>query len=320
MINFGLDFAFKNDRIKGSLDYYRKNSTDLLASTAVDPTVGVGNMTKNTADLIGHGLDLDLTANIIRGKLNWQSQLVFSYVTNKVTRYYAVAQTPFTLLTDGYSINPVPGKAPYSLISYKWAGLDPATGDPMVYYLGAPSKDYASIGSKATINDLVFSGTTRPPYYGNFINSVSFQGFTLTANMAFKFSYWFRRQALSYNTLFNQWAGNREFSQRWQKPGDETSTNVPSMIYPVNNNRDRAYIFSSASVERGDLIRLQDLSLNYTFDKLRVGKTVIQSSQLYIYAANCGILWRANNKGLDPDYGTSTPPPLSISLGIKTTF
>jgi TonB-linked SusC/RagA family outer membrane protein len=320
MINFGLDLASKNNRIKTSIDYYRKASTGLLAPDLVDPTVGVSSMTKNTADLLGHGIDLDIQATIINSKLVWQVQQIFSWVTNKVTRYYAPAQTPFTLLTDGYSINPIPGRAPYSLVSYKWAGLDPSTGDPMAYYLGQPSKDYPYIAAKATLADLVFHGTTRPAFFGNCINTFSFQKFTLTANIAYKFHYWCRRQVLSYNAMFNQWVTNKEFSQRWQKPGDEQFTNVPSMVYPANTNRDRIYTFSSASVEKGDLIRLQDLALSYTFGKVRVAKAIINSLQLYAFATNGPLLWVANKKGLDPDYGTSTPPSVSISFGLKTTF
>ncbi|MBO9681048.1 MAG: hypothetical protein J7502_00005, partial [Flavisolibacter sp.] len=209
---------------------------------------------------------------------------------------------------------------PYSLASFKWAGLDPATGEPMGYYNGTVSKDYSSILNKATMDDIVFSGTTRPPYFGNFINAFSFAGFTLTANISYKFHYWFRRSALNYTTLFGQWQGNKEYEQRWQKPGDEATTSVPALIYPANNNRDNFYVQSGITIEKADLLKLQDASLSYTLNQMRIGKAVIKSSQLYVFATNGPILWRANKKGLDPDYGTSTPPSFSISFGLKTTF
>jgi hypothetical protein len=320
MFNAGIDFVFKNNCLRGSIDYYNKNAIDLLGTTAVDPTVGFPNMLKNTATLSGHGIDLNLEASIAVQKFLWQPQIILSYVTNKVRDYFSDFTSPSTMVSNGYLINPVQGQDPYALVSYKWAGLDPATGEPMGYYQGTVSKDYRSIVNSATMDDITFHGTARPPYFGNFINSFSFRGFTLTANISYKFHYWFRRQALSYTALFNQWQGNKEFDQRWQKPGDEAITTVPAMIYPANNNRDQFYTLSAVTVEKGDLIRLYDLSVSYTLDKIRVGKAVIKSSQLYLYAANGPILWRANKKGLDPDYGTSAPPPLSISFGLKTTF
>jgi TonB-linked SusC/RagA family outer membrane protein len=320
MFNAGVDFESKNNRFNGTIDYYRKNAIDLLGTTAVDPTVGFSNMLKNTANLVGQGLDLDLAASLQMGNLRWQPRLLFSYVTNKITKYYSASTSLTALVNNGYNISPVEGQKPYSLASYKWAGLDPATGNPIGYYLGSVSQDYQSIVNKATMDDISFEGTTRPPFYGNFINSFSLKGFTLTANIAYKFHYWFRRQTLSYSALYNFWIQNSEFASRWQKPGDEATTPVPSMNYPANNNRDQFYAFSQASVEKGDTWRLQDISLNYTFDQLRIGKAVAQSLQLYIYAGNGPILWRANTKALDPDYGTATPPAFSISFGFKTTF
>jgi TonB-linked SusC/RagA family outer membrane protein len=320
MWNAGLDFAIKNNRIRGSFDYYRKNSTDLLGTTAVDPTTGVSNMTKNTANLRGQGIDLNLEAVIVNRKMNWRTQLLFSYVTNKITRYYAASNSVFNIVGNGNLISPVEGQKPYFLASFKWAGLDPLTGDPLRYYQGAVSKDYASIVNKATLNDLAFHGTTRPPFFGNWINSFSCGGFTLTAGIRYRFHYWFRRSALSYSSLFNYWQGNEEFARRWQKPGDEKFTNVPSMVYPAISARDQFYVLSGATVERGDFIRLQDVSLGYNLTSLRLGKSEIPSAQVFVYATNCGLLWRANKQHLDPEYGTATPPSLSVSLGVKTNF
>jgi hypothetical protein len=320
MVNLGLDLASKNDRIRSSIDYYRKNAIDLVGPTPVDPTSGVSSMNKNTASLVGHGLDLDLTVLVIRKPFIWQSQLFFSYVTNKITGYRSGSFTPANVVGDGYNIGAVQGQKPYSLASYRWAGLDPQTGDPLGYFNDAVSKDYSSITGEAAITDIVFQGTTRPPYFGSWLNSFSYKGFTLSANLVYKFRYLFRRQVLNYTTLFNSWVGNNEYAQRWQKPGDEQFTNVPSLVYPAVNKRDQFYSLSEASVEKGDLIRLQDVNLNYTFNELHLCKKQLQSVQLYVYASNFGLIWRANKKGLDPDYGTATPPSLSISFGLKTTF
>jgi hypothetical protein len=113
---------------------------------------------------------------------------------------------------------------------------------------------------------------------------------------------------------------NRDFENRWQKPGDEWITNVPAMSYPANSNRDKFYLYSEATVLKGDLFRLQDLRITYDFPDLKLAKRALKKLQLYTYINNIGILWRANKEHLDPDYGGNLPPQTSFSFGIKTEF
>jgi hypothetical protein len=92
------------------------------------------------------------------------------------------------------------------------------------------------------------------------------------------------------------------------------------MVYPANSNRDKFYMFSEATVEKGDLIRLQDINISWESPKPKKANAVLKSLQLYAYINNIGLLWKANKAGLDPDYGNSLPPSRSFSFGIKTGF
>jgi hypothetical protein len=121
--------------------------------------------------------------------------------------------------------------------------------------------------------------------------------------------------------LFNSWlGGNKEYAQRWQKPGDEKTTNVPSMIYPDDPSRDMFYQYSTATIENGDNIRLQDLNLSYSFNRAKYKRLPFENLQLFVYANNLGIIWRANKANLDPDYPTGYPAPKSASIGLKINF
>lgn len=112
---------------------------------------------------------------------------------------------------------------------------------------------------------------------------------------------------------------NADFENRWQQPGDENKTTVPSMVYPTDFYRDQFYQLSQATVEKGDVVRLQDVNLTYTFSPGKfLGKT-LKNLQLYVYASNLPILWRANKLGIDPDYLT-LPPSVSVAFGIKAGF
>lgn len=321
-INYGIDFATQKDRLSGSIEYYIKKSSDLLTLVPIDPTLGAQGsfLTKNAADLTANGIDIKLNSRWQFGEVKWEGQLLFSYIRNKVTRYLLEYDNKSAYVTSGEIITPLAGKDPYSLISYQWGGLDPVNGDPIGYIDGKPSKDYVSLVQPKTFNDLVVKGTTRPPYYSSFRNSFYYKGFGLSANVVFKWGFYFRRSALGYYSLFNYWNMNSEYAQRWQKPGDDKTTNVPSLIYPADVNRDIFYGNSEATVEKGDNIRLQDVRLSYDLPTKLTGKKVMNELQLFLYLNNVGIIWRANKLGIDPDYGMGLPAPRSISIGLKANF
>ncbi len=63
-------------------------------------------------------------------------------------------------------------------------------------------------------------------------------------------------------------APNADYLDRWQKPGDETNTYVPSIVFPPHSdaNRSQFYQYSSSLIEKGDHIRLQDINLTYSIN------------------------------------------------------
>src|SRR5690606_38158317 len=107
--------------------------------------------------------------------------------------------------------------------------------------------------------------------------------------------YYFRRSALSYSSLYSSWEGHVEYQDRWQKPGDENHTQVPSMVYPANGNRDRFYEYSEVTVGRGDHIRLQYVNLSYDLPIKKIMQFGIRQFQVYVNANNLGILGKANH-------------------------
>jgi len=104
-------------------------------------------------------------------------------------------------------------------------------------------------------------------------------------------------------------------------------TDVPAMgNYSDTNERDRFYNSSSATVAKADHIRLQDVSLSFDLDRSNWKNIPVKNVQLYFYANNLGILWKANDFGLDPDRipaetdRLANPVPRSFSVGIKANF
>ncbi|RFZ85116.1 SusC/RagA family TonB-linked outer membrane protein [Mucilaginibacter terrenus] len=308
-INLGVDFALADHRVAGSLDYYLKKGIDLIGQAAYPPSTGITLFTGNTAGTSGHGLDLNIDTRNLTRRLGWATSFFLSYVTDKVSRYDRQASAA-AYLTDGpLGAYPLTGRPLFAVYSYGWAGLDPSTGDPQGYLDGRVSKDYAAILAAATPDNLVFHGSSRPLVFGALRNTFSYGAWSLSANISYKLGYYFRRTSIRYGADYGLFGQNGDYAVRWQQPGDETQTVVPSLPAATDNRRDEFYTYSSALVEKGDHVRLQDVRLGWSPQK--------GSLQLYVYAANLGIIWRANKAHLDPDYFNTYPLTRTIACGIR---
>lgn len=318
MINYGLDFKSKNNRITGSVEYYRKRSTDLYSGVPIDPTFGLGTSTvvKNSADLNASGFDVQVTLLNIDRQVKWSTDIIVNTYKSKVTRRHNSSFTASSWVGSG--AHPMEGYPLYTIFAYPWAGLD-AAGDPQGLMQGQPSKNYNSLtGSGLTFNDLVYAGSSIPLLYGAIGNSISYKRLSISVRISYRFKYVFLRESIHYGDLFSKGSGHSDFSYHWQKPGDESVTNVPAMVYPINNNRDAFYNASSVLITKGDHIRLQYINVGYDVIRTTTGTT---SLRLYTVINNLGIVWKKNKFGIDPDYpNSSMPPSRVISFGAKLSF
>ncbi|GAA4326197.1 SusC/RagA family TonB-linked outer membrane protein [Mucilaginibacter gynuensis] len=319
-INLGLDFAALAHRVSGTLEFYLKRGTDLIGRTSYPPSSGVSVFTGNTAQTSGHGFDLDLQTRNLAGVFSWTSNVIVSHIAEKVTQYEQ-ASLPQDYVFGGASGSyPLAGKPLFAVYSYASAGLDPETGDPRGYLNGEVSKDYTAMSVAATPENLVYHGSSRPTWFGAFRNTISYKSWTLSANISYRFGYYFRRPSIRYSNNYGLAGQHGDYALRWQKPGDETHTVVPSIPAAASSARDDFYTYSSALVEKGDHIRLQDLTASYTFAQGKFTFLPKCSLQVYIYAANLGILWRANKNHIDPDFLQTYPAPRTIAGGIRLNF
>lgn len=321
MFNAGLDFALRGNRIKGSLEYYRKKSVDLLALTPIDLTAGVGaTLVKNSGVISGDGVDLELSSRNITGRFSWSSDFFLNYYKDKVIKNYNSTFNGRGRLNGNVSYTGLVGYPLYGMISFKWAGLDPTTGDPQGILNGAVSKDYnALMGSSLKFEDMVYHGTALPLFTGGLGNSFAYGGFSLSFRMSFKLGYYFRKNVLDYGSLMIGREGTADYANRWQKPGDELRTNVPSLVYPNSDLRDEFYWGSEVNVLKGDHIRMQYVNLGYDVKLPGGRKAAFSKFQVFVVASNLGIIWRANKDHIDPDFN-GIPDAKSIAFGFKSSL
>jgi len=325
MVNVGIDFTSKNNRLSGSVEYYRKMGRDLIGDEILPPSSGFAAYRGNTANMKGEGFDIVLGSKKSIGNLKWETSLLISYAKDWVTDYKSTLGS-IKSYVEGAFINPIRKRPVTALYSYRWAGLDPSTGDPLGILNGEVSKDYSTLVNSTNLDDMVYSGPTTPTFFGSLLNAFTWNNFSCSFLIAYKLGYYFRRSSINYDNLFSGLdQGNKDYLLRWQKPGDEAHTSVPSLVYPAIPNRDLFYNRSEVLVEKGDHIRLQDLRVSYFIRKRDFQDIPFRTLELYIYASNLGILWRANKKGIDPDYnpGNSysyTLPGKSVAVGLKLDF
>lgn len=323
IINIGADFSLKNALITGEVDYYIKKSSDLLGEMLIDPTIfwgdGMAQYKVNYADLQSSGFDFSLHSAPLGTTLKWEGRFVFGYAKNRVLSYSDGKDVSPLAFTHGTYNLPIEGNSIDALYSLPWTGLHPETGDPLVDFEGQLSTNYSGYLNSLTLGRLVNHGSSVPLIQGGLSNRFTLGRVSAEVNISFKSNYFFRRPTVSYNLMINNWKIHEDFYDRWQKSGDEANTDIPSLTTEIVANRDLVYSQSEALVEKGDHIRLQNINMSYNFPANR--SSTLRNLTLYAYATNLGIVWRANKRGIDPDYPSATilPPPI-VSLGLKANF
>lgn len=319
-LNFGLDFATRNRRLSGTLEYFVKRGLDLIGSTAYAASTGIRVFTGNTAESAGHGLDLSLESRNITGKLGWTTNFFISYITDKVTRFDQQSLSSLYLSEGALGNFPLQGKPLFAIYSYRWAGLDPANGDPQGYLNGAFSKSYSAIVNATTPDQLVYNGPSRPPVFGALRNTLSYGPVSVSANIAFRLGYYFRKPSIRYGNDYGLSSQHGDYALRWQQPGDELRTQVPSVPASLISGRDDLYTYSEALVDKADNVRLQDVQISYSPAGKRSRFFKSHPMQFYVYARNLGVLWKKTTFDLDPDYTTTIPAVRTIAAGLRFTY
>ncbi len=322
--NIAADFSSRNKRLAGSVELYQKKGENLFGTAPMDYTTGIDALVWNVAGMKGRGFDAQLrTINIDRA-FRWSSTFNISGYKDEVIKYYLSNTFGRQFLLPTVPISGVEGLPVYSVFAYKWAGLDPQTGDPRGYLDGEVSTNYAKItGTGTDVKDLEYFGSAIPTLYGNLSNTFSYKNFSLDIGLSYKINYYFRRASVNYTALYSEWIGHSDYTRRWQQPGDEIFTNVPSSLFKNNVNRDNFYAGSSVLIEKGDHIRLNYINLAYRLDARNLGLPAVKHIEIYANAAELGLLWQASKSGIDPDYnlGNDTLKPVpTLTLGLRANF
>lgn len=321
--NLGVDFALFGNKISGSVDVYKKNTTDLLGFQPADPTTGWSFAYNNLGNLENKGIEIQInTSNVQSKKFNWTTDFTLSYNENKILSLKsALTQTAASKVnstfTEGYSA--------YGLFAYNYAGLD-GNGNPVA--LKANGKDSARRSADFTIADPLYMGTTQPLWYGGITNNLTYGQFTLSFLVVYNFGNVMRRDVNQFFTGRLSTNVPIYLAERWQKPGDQLITNVPRYTGNTAQNGLRLlniYTQANTHVMSAAYAKLRDMTLNYAIPTAVANKLSMSACSIYAQVNNV-MLWKNNNANIDPEYfnlssGTRTGRmPAFYTIGFRTTF
>jgi TonB-linked SusC/RagA family outer membrane protein len=293
----GAEFAIVNNRISGGVDYYVKNTKDLLLSLPINSTSGYSSTLRNLGKMTNKGWDIYVNTKNIDGKFKWSTGFNISTYKNEITDLNGQP-----ILPSGRSLNAALVGQPLGVFyGVEWAGVDPATGDALYRLADGTTTTSWTTASQAA--NLKVVGNPNPKHYGGITNTFSFGGVDLSifgqwsyGNKIYNSSGVFQSSGFTNFGLDNQTA---EMYSYWRKEGD--ITNVPRPQLDINNGARN----TSRYVYDGSYFRFKTVTIGYTIPKSVTDR--IKFNTIRIYATGQNILTFTNYVGNDPEVNYTAP-------------
>ena len=316
--DIGLEFGlFKNSRLSGEVDVYKKHTSDLLLNVNVPSSTGYNSYLKNLGSMDNKGIEVTLNSVNIDGRFRWTTSVNAAYNKNKVLDIKG------QIIEGGFDLTQraIAGEPIGVFYGQKFLGVDPQTGDAQ--YLGEDGKATTDYNQAAR----VVLGKSNPDWTGGFTNTFSFKGFDLsvffnfvTGNKIYNAGGIYQDDGF-VNGFDNQ---TTDVLNTWQKPGDVT--NVPR----IGAYYGSGYRTSSRWLYDGSYLRLRNATLGYSLPKTILQNFNISSFRLYVTGVN---LFTSTKYPGDPEVNTQVlgnigggqdfytiPQARTITVGISAKF
>ncbi|MEO2128429.1 MAG: TonB-dependent receptor [Christiangramia sp.] len=323
--NVGLDFGFLKNRIAGSMDYYKKKTSDLLLNLPIPSTSGFTTSLQNVGDTENTGFEFLVDSKNLVGDFQWSTSLNFSTLHNKVT---SLGELPFilqgnirfindlTILKEGSPIN--------SYYGYQTAGV--FQNEDEVAQSAQPNASPGDLkfedtngDGQITPDDRVILGDPFPNFNFGLSNTFAYKGFDLSIF----FDGSFGNELLNFTKIDSENPisplRNRQtyVLNRWTL--DNPTNENPSFI---NNSLARA--LNDRVVEDASFVRLRNVNLGYNFP----GLSVKWLNSLYVYATAQNLFTITDYTGYNPEVSSlgdsnlkvdynAYPISRTFTLGIK---
>jgi len=317
-LNIGVDFGLFNNRLQGTIEWYNKESSNLLFNVPLPMSTGVDYITRNIGTMYNRGVDVQLGYNAIsRDDFDWRVDLNLTHFKNKITTL--AEENRESGIVSG-SKKFVEGKDIYQFWLREFAGVDPANGDAL-YYRDVLDAD-GNVTGRETVNNInqgsyYHQGSAIPDFRGGLQNSFRYKEFDLSFLLTFqsggKFYDSNYLSLMHPGTYGSHW--HADILDRWQKPGD--ITNVPRLqnALATQNGGSTRYLFDAS------YINIKNVSIGYNLPTNLLGQIGVSNARLFASVDNLHLF--NERKGMDPQQtfgGTSDftfVPVRTFTFGVS---
>ena len=337
--NGGLDYAFFNHRLFGSIDGYYRYTKGALAPSPYPLESGSTSYTSNLIDLSNKGVEIEIGGDIIRtADWTWTSKFNIALNRNKIEKLngaelssndvdtYIEGQPAGVL--KGYIVEKIFQNDDEVVTLNKTAVARGAN-----YYqeksTGMGDFKYKDLDGNGYIDskDREVIATPQPKFFGGFFNSVNYKNF----NLSFVFQFSQGAKAAVYNMMSDMYGyiGNNIYPELYGKTWspENPDARYARLVYtdPSKNSR-----FSDRYIYETSYLRLKNITFSYNLPQNFLKKINVQSAMLFVSGSN---IWTVTQwPGIDPELISSfttsqmtlneDPYPLSktFTLGVKVEF
>jgi len=300
--DIGVEFTIFDNLLRGTVDWYNKESKDLIFAVPLAPTTGYTSQNRNIGRLYNRGLEVDLTARIVKNK-NFSFNLNLIAATNKNVITELPEKNKATGIISG-NFKRMEGGSIYDYWLRQWYGVDPANGDALYQFdetLVWADTDCKTMpdGMKVTSNQAKakydWAGTSMPDVFGSVTPSFNVYGI----DISIQFNY-----SIGGKAFDNNWASlmstggmgtakSVDILDRWTTPGQVT--NVPRMDNSKTSNFNAN---SSRWLLSSTYYSLRNINISYSFKPSLIKKLDMNALRVFLSAENLALI--SSKKGLDP--------------------
>ena len=289
--NVGVDFSFFKGRLSGAIDVYKRITKDLLENVTTQlPPFVTSSIYANVGQVSSKGVEITLSGVPVRTKdFSWTVDLAFSNSKNILDRYsnelYTIKYQSYADIGGygalGNAIRTYEGDRIGNFYGKRFAGLTDS-GDWLFYKADGTKASADQLDSE---KDFAVIGNAVPKVYLGITNTFKYKNFDLRAFLRGKFGY----NILNTMEMF--------YGSKASLP-----SNVLKTAFTKNGKITGGYQYSDYYIEKGNFMKLDELTLGYTVPFK--SKKTIQSLRLYLTASNLFIITKYT--GNDPDYVRDT--------------
>ncbi len=340
-LDIGINFTLFDNRVAFEFDYYNNQIDGLILKSPQSLSAGIPNnfINENVGSMYNRGVELGINGLIYKSAdFSWEMNFNFSTLTNKVTELVSDVYVPsifgvHNMTREGYSIG--------SIWAVPTKGVNPDNGlmvfinhegrEVQYNHIGSPRWTYLDGTPAPAIDnyrDGRIQGPSLPKYFAGTTHTFKFKNIDLSLLISYvggNLLYNGTRATNSDQRYFN----NGTFIlNRWQKPGDKTE--IQKLYY--GDNVSSGFSFSATSkVEKGDYLKLRNLTLGYHFP-ITTSRFAKRLSSVYAYLQGQNVVTFTKYRGSDPEVSINgnsihggkdqnVPPNAQIvTLGLNVGF